>query len=383
MTYIVCVSSAFPTNLKYWRGTFVENFCEALLSVGVKVVVVVPDSFQNIIIERVAVSLGIRNQRKSRCQIVYAGFFSLSRFAFWFSCLGRINRFLQEKAVSNSLQNLTVGAKPDFVYAHFLGNGFSASRWCKMNNVPLVVVSGESSYEHFYTGLNSKGSLNCLRQLHHLFFVSEKNKKAFAEYFGEVCSSTSILPNAVDTKKFHPGNKSELRKELGLPQDAKIIAFVGYFIERKGPKRVLSAIENLDNVFGVFIGKGSQVPSGPRVLYANTVENGLIPKWLGACDVFVLPSLNEGRSNAIIEALACGLPVVVADRVFNREFLTEDCAVFVDPVDPVAIRKAIEYILDSPERLERMKNAALSLASIFDIKVRARLFLDKINLPNG
>ena len=117
------------------------------------------------------------------------------------------------------------------------------------------------------------------------------------------------------------------------------------------------------------------MPKGREVLHAGPIDHDLVPWWLAAGDVFVLPSLHEGMSNAIVEALACGLPVVVSDRPFNRQFLTEECAVFVDPLDPSSIAQGIRSVLSDPHRSRHMSQAALDLASGFDLRTRAKAIL--------
>lgn len=115
---------------------------------------------------------------------------------------------------------------------------------------------------------------------------------------------------------------------------------------------------------------------GGHVLFAGVVENAKVPDWLAACDVFVLPSLNEGRSNAVIEALACGLPVVVSDRSFNREFLREDFAVFVDPMNPDAIGSGIQFVLNDQARYTLMSKNARRAAESYSLADRAKMFLN-------
>lgn len=376
MLKITCIASSYPTHLKYWRGTFVENFCEALQKVGADVEVIVPEGSQNILVEWLWLRLGLRKSRARRVPFAYAPCLSLSRLGFRFALLGRLNRFFQERAVYKALSQQK--AKPDVVYAHFLGNGLSAHRWCKEHGVRLVVVSGESSYEHFYRSINRERVTYFLRDLSHLFFVSEKNQAAFQASFGESFQRSTILPNAVDTEKFHPGDKASLRQELDLPQNVRIVGFLGYFIERKGPLRLLKAIEKIDNLYGVFIGTGAQKPSGERVLFAGRMENDEVPRWLAACDVFALPSLHEGRSNAIIEALACGLPVVVSDRSFNREFLNEECAVYVDPEAADDIARGLRQVLELEANKQELSRAARELASNYSLARRAQTFLDTL-----
>lgn len=373
---IVCVAPTFPTHLKFWRGTFVENFCSALAKTGSDVSVIVPDGYNNIVAERILLGLNLRNARKSKVPWSYAPFLSPSRLTARFEGAARYLRFAQERAVYKALSEIS--EPPDLVYAHFLGSAVAAHRWCATNQVPLVVVSGESSYEPFCSAAKRGERHEAIRSLPHVFFVSEKNRSAYMRFFGSLPERSSILPNAVDTAHFRPQPKGELRERLGLPGGAKIVAFLGYFIERKGPLRVLKALEMQKDVYGVFIGTGPQRPTGTRVLFAGTMENEQVADWLAACDVFALPSLNEGRSNAILEALACGLPVVVSDRSFNREFLNEECAVFVDPEDSESISHGIRACL-SPGRTAEMSAAARALAAGNSLEARAERFLEVVN----
>lgn len=373
---IVCISPTYPTHLKYWRGTFVENFCRALSQAGADISVIVPDGYLNIYAEKLSLWLKFRKHRDAAVPWSYAPFFSPSRLTARYRLMARYYRYAQEKAVYKCLDGIT--PRPDCVYGHFIGNGLSAQPWCRDNNVPLVVVSGESSYNHFYANLAKGQFADAVNTLHHLFFVSQKNLDAYTEKFGLPECPHSLLPNAVDTSRFKPGLRNELRQKLGLPQDKKIIGFVGYFIERKGPLRVLQAIGQLDDVYGVFIGNGPQRPTGNRVLFAGNIENERIPEWLAACDAFVLPSQNEGRSNAIIEALACGLPVVVSDRSFNREFLTEDCAVFVDPDHSDSIASGLKSLFASEQQALKMGEAARKLAEKHSLHGRAQKFLARL-----
>jgi len=83
-----------------------------------------------------------------------------------------------------------------------------------------------------------------------------------------------MLPNGIDTKKFYPTSIKQERKRLGLPLNKKIVVFVGHFIHRKGPVRVLQAIEKLPKEYcGVFLGEGSIALQSDRVLFKGCVTN--------------------------------------------------------------------------------------------------------------
>jgi glycosyltransferase involved in cell wall biosynthesis len=149
-----------------------------------------------------------------------------------------------------------------------------------------------------------------------------------------------------------------------------IAVFVGHFIDRKGPLRVLDALARVDGAKGVFLGRGPQVPSGPTVLHAGPVLNLELPAWLSASDVFVLPSLAEGLANVTVEAMACGLPLVVSDRPFNRDFLTENEAVFVDPESVSSVADGLRAVLECERRRRELGAAALSRSRAFSLQER-------------
>ena len=100
-----------------------------------------------------------------------------------------------------------------------------------------------------------------------------------------------------------------------------------------------------------------------------------MPALLSACDVFVLPTLIEGSCNALVEAMACGLPIVSSTGEFNDDVLDESMSIRIDPLDVAAIRAAIVRLRDDPALRARMAAEALRRSRLFDVDDRARRML--------
>jgi glycosyltransferase involved in cell wall biosynthesis len=204
--------------------------------------------------------------------------------------------------------------------------------------------------------------------------VSEPNFEVLQKY-ADLGRKVSFLENGIDTVRFKPGDRRQARAILRLPQEAFIVGFTGSFIERKGPLRLLAALNMIPDAFGLFLGRGLQVPRGERVLYAGPVSNETVPLMLAACDVYCLPSLAESLSCAELEAAACGLPLVVSDRPFNRTFLDDMHAMFVEPTSPGSIAEGIKLLMASSTKRQEMATACRLMAEDHSLAHRVtRLF---------
>jgi glycosyltransferase involved in cell wall biosynthesis len=238
------------------------------------------------------------------------------------------------------------------------------------------VALGESNLKQIIDIVGADKFAKTLMRFAGVISVSRANEELCRDHCPSIGDRLIHLPNAVDHKLFFPRDRRDARQKLGLPATAKIVAFCGYFINRKGGQRLLTALERTPDVYGVFLGRGSNPPKGARVLYAGPVDHSMVPWWLSAADVFALPSLAEGMSNAIVEALACGLPVVVSDLPFNHEFLGNDCALFVDPFSVDEISRAILFLFENQDRYFSMAGAAQKRADQFKLVSRANRILD-------
>jgi glycosyltransferase involved in cell wall biosynthesis len=103
-------------------------------------------------------------------------------------------------------------------------------------------------------------------------------------------------------------------------------------------------------------------------------------------DVFCLPTLQEGCCNAIVEALACGLPVISSDRSFNYDILNESNSILIDPIDEDAIAVALRSLYEDKALRAQLSQGALIAGESLTIDERAKKVLsfidERINLKN-
>jgi glycosyltransferase involved in cell wall biosynthesis len=152
---------------------------------------------------------------------------------------------------------------------------------------------------------------------------------------------THVIPSGIDFDFFHPTEKKLARQQLGLPQDEKLILFVGRPTQaRKRSYLAEQAVEVLNR----------STPA--KLIVAWGVPHADIPLYMSACDALVFTSMQEGSPNVVKEALACNLPIVsvqVGD-VATRIGGVEGCEV-CDDDRPDTIAAALARVLQRDARI--------------------------------
>jgi glycosyltransferase involved in cell wall biosynthesis len=179
---------------------------------------------------------------------------------------------------------------------------------------------------------------------------------------------------AVDTKPGTvpsaqaPEAREKARRALGLPADATVVGAVGRLTYQKAPEHFLAAMRLLarPGVIGVWVGGGELAArigglasSHPAVRVVLAGERADVPEILPAFDVFALPSRYEGLPTAVVEAMACGIPVVAtAVNAVSDVVVPGETGLLVPPRRPDLLADAVRYLLDRPAVARRMADAA-------------------------
>ena len=151
---------------------------------------------------------------------------------------------------------------------------------------------------------------------------------------GAPAHSVTVLHNGVDLDLFHPGDRDEAR--LRLDVDGKVLLSVGHLIERKGHALVIGALPALPQCTLLIAGGGpervaltalaQQLGVAQRVRFLGELPHADLPQYYRAADALVLASSREGCANVLIEALACGTPVVATPVWGTPELVAEAAA---------------------------------------------------------
>lgn len=344
---------------------FVKALVESLAERGNECAVIAPNSvtrnkrFHKIVCAE-------RTKKGSTVTVIRPPFISFSNLH-----VGKIfvTGKLHELAVKMGFRH--VPFKPDIVYGHFWQSAFEGYNYSRHNGTPLIVATGESNVaEMFSCSPSLKPFYDFISGV---ICVSSKNKNESINLGLTNPKKCIVIPNAVDTSVFKVIDKKESRKKLNIQENSFIVAFVGWFNNRKGVLRVSDAIKKLkDNTIkSFFIGGGEQQPDCEGILFKGCVVHNDIPLFLNAADIFVLPTLQEGCCNSIVEALSCGLPVISSDRAFNWDILNETNSIMVNPDNVEEIATAINKLKNDEVFRKKLSEGALKTAESLSIAKRA------------
>jgi glycosyltransferase involved in cell wall biosynthesis len=171
-----------------------------------------------------------------------------------------------------------------------------------------------------------------------------------------IVGRVSVIPNYVDTDTFCP---------LGTNQAERSLVFVGRIAPEKNLAALLEAVRPL-SVRLTLIGEGKLRPHlqrefsdlNGRVAWEGNIPNALLPGFINNAGIFVLPSLYEGHPKALLEAMACGVPVIAADSPGVRDVVRHGETGYLTGSDAASIRAGIRDVLARPDLGDRLGRGA-------------------------
>lgn len=147
----------------------------------------------------------------------------------------------------------------------------------------------------------------------------------------------------IDLQKFHQcvcdENIQKLRQEIQIPENYTWVISVGELIPRKNQETLIRAVASVENVFCTIIGRGELQEYLEELIVQLNVNHRVrllgyrtdVNKLCQSADVFALPSFHEGLSVALMEAMACGLPIICSNIRGNIDLIDEQGGCLFDP----------------------------------------------------
>ena len=360
----ICVlCNGYPTK-KTAESVFVAKLFDEIADQGHEVSIIAPQSLTRIWIRNGALSPSyfVHTTVKGNVVRVYRP----KIFSFGKIVHPTINALFRHRAIRKVIKALK---NQDVYYGHFWGNAYELYRVIKKQNKPLFVATGESII-HFRT--NDREFKDYVSGV---ISVSSKNVDESISAHLTTKEKCIVLPNAIDTDEFYKMNKSACRSELGINENDCVVAYVGNFSQRKGALRLAQAVDrcNDDQLKVIFLGRAmdGSVPVCKGIIKAGFTDHKNVVKYMNAADVYVLPTLAEGCCNSIVEAMACGLPIISSDLPFNYDILDNSNSILVDPNNVDQIASAIMKLKNNPDLRARMSDSSLEKANNLKLHSRA------------
>ncbi|MCQ2970985.1 MAG: glycosyltransferase family 4 protein [archaeon] len=281
-----------------------------------------------------------------------------------------------------ALEDLLEKEDIDIIHGHYLfPAGAAAVEVGREHNIKTYVTAhGSDMFELYKKQPFMRSPIKkVLRDANGVFAVSNALRhEIIATGVTGIANKTKLSWNSVDINKFSSKTNDLFKKENKL-EDKPIVLFVGNLIKRKNVDSLLDAKKvSQSEYYLVIVGDGPQFKKLNKkveeenihdVIFTgsrNDVEN-IIP----SCDVLILPSFSESFGLVLIEALACGKPVIGSDVGGITEIINDDVGLLVNPNKISSIAKAIDTIIQDDD-----------LRLVFSLNARNRAFdFSEVTIP--
>ncbi|MBB1472354.1 glycosyltransferase [Luteimonas sp. MC1782] len=245
---------------------------------------------------------------------------------------------------------------PDVVLAYWVyPDGHAALMASRRLGLPCI-IGARGSDIHVRSGISRRLTRRALLGADAVLTVSEAMRRAAIGDYGVEPARVRTIVNGIDTAVFHRRDRGRMRDLLGIAGQAKLVTYVGRFVEAKGMHELLAAFAALaardPDVALALVGDGvmrSQLAAmvesaglAHRVHMPGGLEPAQVAEWISASNVLALPSWSEGYPNVLVEAVACGCPVVASDVGGAREIIHAGNGLLVPARDAAALEHALE-----------------------------------------
>ena len=302
----------------------------------------------------------------------------------------------------------------DVIHSHYWLSGKVAMPAAKELGIPLVhtmhtmarvknlnLAEGESPEPM----IRVQGETQVVAAANALIANTDAEGASLVSLYDACPDTVHVVSPGVDLYTFTPGeSRSTARDQIGQPQDALVVSFVGRIQPHKGPEVLIRATSELVkhtpllrhklivNIVGGASGANTEEVDRLKELttwlaiddvvrFTPPVPRVDLPQWYGAADLVIVPSYSESFGLVALEAQACGTPVVATAVGGLRTAVADGISgVLVDGHDPKAWSSVISRLLQEPQRRVLLSMGAIEHASHFGWDVTARGTLDIYDL---
>jgi teichuronic acid biosynthesis glycosyltransferase TuaC len=238
------------------------------------------------------------------------------------------------RGAENLLKRLHAERPISLIDAHYVyPDGHAAVLLGESMNIPVAITARGTDINLFSRMPLIRPMIrHALKRAQGVIAVSDALKQRMVE-LGIEAEKVAVIRNGIDRSIFYPRDQAEARRRLGLATESRIIIAVGALVPLKGMDRLIDAMKLLssESIKLYVIGEGperaaleAQIANHElvdRVFLIGSRPQEELAEWYSAADLFCLASSREGCPNVVIEAMACGTPVIAADVGGVRELL--------------------------------------------------------------
>jgi teichuronic acid biosynthesis glycosyltransferase TuaC len=359
---VLVFSTLYPNQAQPNHGVFVENrLRHTLAQGGIEATVLAPVPwfpFRHPGFGRYAQYAGVPSQETRHGLTIHH-----PRYPVIPKVGSRLTPAFLYRAAKRTLNRMARQGIPkfDLIDAHyFYPDGVAAARLARELNIPLLITGRGTDLTLIPQSPSERAQIQWAgRQASGMITVCEDLRQKLVG-LGEPASRVVTLRNGVDLKRFSPGNREAARAKLGL--EGFTLLSVGSLIPRKGHELIIAALSELPDMSLMIAGSGpmraelertaQEKGVAARVRFLGEIAHDALTDAYRAADIFVLASSREGWANVLLEAMACGTPVVATNVNGTPEVITDPrLGALVEERSPAALATAIRALrAQAPDR---------------------------------